>query len=177
MAIICSQPHADRIVVFGMSCVGKTTFAQQLPDHHYYCFDALFRWHDIEGLGLSISANLAHIKDQCIAPRFVLDGWHLADKSGRYFPGGAAVYLVYAPYRQVLSQYRVPVVDGNEHWQMFQRWYGEVDYCCFESVRYFRNVGDFEEMSKPEYATWLEQSLRTGATSETLETSSSSCSP
>ena len=31
----------DKIVLFGMSCVGKTTFAKELVNHSYYCFDDL----------------------------------------------------------------------------------------------------------------------------------------
>ena len=57
----------DKIVVFGQSCSGKTTFAKTLTDHEYYCFDALFQWHQIEGLGLSIEDNLKHIQTVCIS--------------------------------------------------------------------------------------------------------------
>lgn len=133
----------DKIVVFGMSCVGKTTFAKQLTSHHYYCFDALFHWRDIEVFGLSVSANLAEIRDYCQG-KFVLDGWVLADQEGQFLPPQAKVYVIYASYEQIISQYRVKVDDPKDHRQMFHKWYG-IDYTKLPGTRYFRNDGEFVE--------------------------------
>src|SRR4051812_21762650 len=114
--MICLKPSDGRIVVFGQSCVGKTTFAKQLNGHVYHCFDELFHWHLIETFGLSIESNLVHIRNVCQASdKFVLDGWHLSDKDGLFLPAGAVVYVVYAPYDQIISQYRVPVYEHEEH--------------------------------------------------------------
>src|SRR5574343_192042 len=113
----------NKIVVFGMSCSGKTAFAKQLNGYKYYCFDELFHWHDIETLGLSFEANLNYIKELCVEEKFVLDGWYLGDKIGRYLPRDSVVYVVYASYDEIIGQYRVGVLDRNEHRQMYYRWY------------------------------------------------------
>lgn len=158
MGVICNKPLDDRIVVFGQSCVGKTTFALQLLEHRYYCFDALFQWHLIETLGLSTEANFRHIQSVCDAPRFVLDGWHLADREGRFLPVGAAAYVVYAPYETIISQYRVPVASPTEHLPMFGKWYYEINYDELPGTRYFSNEGEFVETTREDYVTFLARS-------------------
>lgn len=145
------NPVDKRIVVFGMSCAGKTTFSRQLEGHHYYCFDALFHWHLIETLGLSPSHNLLHIKQNCTAEPFVIDGWHLSDVEGRFLPDQATVYVVWAPYERIISQYRVPVIDLNEHRSMYNKWYCGVDYGKWDSTRFIRNDGEFREISRAEF--------------------------
>ena len=150
------QPLDDRIVVWGQSCVGKTTFARLVP-HNYLCFDSLFRWHEIEGLGLSCTANLQHIAGLIEAEtQCVLDGWHLSDPTVSLIPGGVAVYIVYAPYAQIISQYRVPVDDFEEHRGMFWKWY-EKDFPVFtRTVRFIRNTGkSFLETSWGEFQTFM----------------------
>lgn len=154
--MICLKPLDDRIVVFGQSCVGKTTFAKQLTEHTYQCFDQLFHWHLIETFGLSIETNLAHIRNTCQAcTRFVLDGWHLSDKEGSFFPPGAAAYVIYAPYNQIISQYRVPVYEHEEHRAMFDKWYFRVDYTKLPGTRYFRNDGEFLETTEIDFGRFL----------------------
>jgi adenylate kinase family enzyme len=151
-----NAPPDDRIVVMGMSCSGKTTFASQLESHHHYCFDELFQWHTVETLGLSTEANLRHVSNFCTASQYVLDGWHLSDREGQWLPE-ATVYVVYAPYRQIIEQYRIPVRRQEEHWPMFKKWYHEIDYPSLKS-RYFLNEGQcFAEMSEGEFLTFLEQ--------------------
>jgi hypothetical protein len=146
--------HSDRIIVMGMSCVGKTTFAKLLPNR-YICFDALFPWHQIEGFNLSISEALAHVNWFCTND-FTLDGWHLSDPTGLYFPWDCMVYVVYAPYEKIIGQYRVEVTDPNQHRPMFDKWYRGVDYPRLRCpVRYFENTGDFEERSVTDFYTFL----------------------
>jgi GTPase SAR1 family protein len=147
--MICLKPLDDRIIVFGQSCVGKTTFAKELTGHVYHCFDQLFHWHLIETFGLSIETNLAHIHNTCqIHPKFILDGWHLSDKDGLFFPPGTVAYVVYATYDQIISQYRVPVFEHDEHRAMFDKWYKGVDYEKLPGTRYFRNDGEFIETTR-----------------------------
>jgi len=149
--------HSDRIVIWGMSCVGKTTFAQQIP-RPYICFDALFPWHMMETLGLSFEAAMQEVKSVCEAnPKFVLDGWHLGDEQGEFLPGGVTCYVLYANYEEIIAQYRVPVADLEQHRGMFQKWY-QIKYPAFKSVRYFKNAGSFVETSEGEFLTFLEQS-------------------
>jgi len=164
--MFCLQPLDDRIVVFGMSCVGKTTFAKQLMTHHYYCFDALFQWHEIETLGLAMIPTFERISEVCTEFRFVLDGWHLFDKEGRWLPTNAIVYVVYCPYQRVISQYRVPVAFPNEHISMFHKWYYDIAYDKFPT-RYFLNEGEFSETSRSDYLTFLECNRGTEGPSET----------
>lgn len=147
----------DKIVVFGMSCVGKTTFSKTLTEHTYYCFDYLFQWHCIETFGLSITENFKHIKEQCTANKFILDGWHLADSRGQYLPPDSAVYVIWAPYEKIISQYRVKVYEPDEHISMYHKWYIDIDYSIFDKVRYFSNLRNFEEISRKEFLTSLER--------------------
>ena len=132
------HPLDNKIVVWGMSCVGKTTFAGEL-DHHYYCFDALFHWRLIESLGLPVEENLRQLSKNCTEERYVLDGWTLADIKGECLPEGARVYVVYASYEQIISQYRIPVHDPEEYRQMYWRWY-DINYETL-GARYFRSEG------------------------------------
>lgn len=138
----------------GMSCSGKTTFAKRLTTHQYYCFDACFDWHSIETLGLSMSAALMHVRDQCTSDTYILDGWHISDALGRYMPEGASVYVVYADYDYIINQYRVPVMRHDVHRSMFKKWYYDVDYTKFNS-RYFENTGDFIERTPQEFRSFL----------------------
>lgn len=141
----------DRIVLFGMSCSGKTTFAKKLSNHKYYCFDYLFKWHLVESFGLSISKNLSHIKKTCKDKKFVLDGWHLSDKDGLYLPDNVSVYVIWAPYEKIISQYRVQVYDPEEHRHMYNKWYCEIKYDKLPSVKYFKNFGNFEQIDKNQF--------------------------
>jgi GTPase SAR1 family protein len=143
----------SRIVIFGMSCVGKTTFAQSISTHKYLCFDQMFQWHLIESFGLSIEANLQYIKTICessVGP-FVLDGWHLGDKIGRCLPDAASVYVLWAPYEKIISQYRIPVIDPEEFRSMYKKWYCEIDFDILPKVRYFQNDGEFIEISRESF--------------------------
>lgn len=150
-----NTPPDDKIVAMGMSCVGKTTFAKQITNHHYYCFDALFQWHMVETLGLSTKANLRHVSKVCTGERYVLDGWHLSDPTAKLLPD-ASVYVVYATYSQIIEQYRIPVRCQEEHWSMFKKWYHEIDYPSLKS-RYFLNEGqsDFAETSEGDFLQFL----------------------
>lgn len=122
-----------------MSCSGKTTFAKQLTNHTYYIFDFLFKWELVETLGVSIKANFQHIQRTCQADEFVLDGWNLADKDGKYLPENSVVYVVYGTYDQIISQYRVDVLDHDQHKIMYRQWY-DIDYTKLKA-RYFFNDG------------------------------------
>jgi len=146
----------DKIVIMGMSCSGKTVFAKQFTDHHYYCFDSLFQWHTVETLGLSTEANMKHVSNFCNADRYVLDGWHLSDKKGKWLPEGSSVYVVYASYDHIIDQYRVPVRDREQHRHMFKKWYYEIDYPSLSS-RYFLNEGQFTETSEEEFLIYVKR--------------------
>lgn len=149
------RDHCPRIAMFGMSCVGKTTFAKMI-DRPYFCFDAMFNWHLIETLGLSISHNLRHIQTVCDASeQFVLDGWHLSDKKCELLPPNTTVYVLYDDYGAIIDRYRVPVMNRMEHHCMFKKWY---DIDITRPIRYFR-MGNITETSKSEFITCLERNL------------------
>jgi hypothetical protein len=154
----CLKTIDARIVTFGMSCVGKTTFAKELLAHSYCCFDALFQWHLIETLGMSVEANLGYVRDKCDElDCFVMDGWTLADQKGQFLPQDTRVYVIYAPYEQILSQYRIPVLDHEEFRPMFKKWYLDIDYDLFPATRYFLNAGEFVETTKDDFMRSLSE--------------------
>lgn len=145
------QAHSPRVVMFGMSCVGKTTFAKLITSHEYFCFDAMFNWHLVETLGLSIETGLKHVSEICDpVPKFVLDGWHLADKTGSFLPLGTTVYVVYDDYDSIIRRYRVPVENKMQHMPMFCKWY---DLDLSVPVRYFKNGTGFAETTAEEFTS------------------------
>jgi len=146
-------------VLWGQSCVGKTAFSKNLTHHHYYCFDYLFPWYDIETLGLPVIPGLEFISKIDQPEKFIIDGWVLTDKNGKYIPSGSVVYVIYAPYDQIIKQYRVPVEEFEQHLPMFKQWYYDIDYQSFPGIRYFLNDGcEFGEQSEKEFAEFLSQS-------------------
>ena len=143
----------------GMSCVGKTTFAKTLS-HQYCCFDALFPWGDIETLGLSTTDALDYVSSYAeeVGEPFVIDGWHLSDPEGNQMPQNTTVCVVYAPYDQIISQYRVPVERHEQHRMMFKEWYYKIEYPAFQSRLFFQNTGhSFIETSVDDYVNFLER--------------------
>lgn len=150
------KDHADGILLFGMSCSGKTTFANMLMSHHYFCFDAMFQWHEIETLGLPISEGLKTVVEvvENSEGKWVLDGWHLADAECRCIPYETSLYVIYADYDQIIEQYRVPVGDSKEHLSMYYKWYSPANFAGLYGTRYFFNNGyDFNETSVEEFAS------------------------
>ena len=133
------KPLDDQISLMGMSCSGKTTFAGLL-EHEYYCFDALFPWHQIETFGMSITKSLDHVARCCVSERFVLDGWHTADLEGKHLPP-TSVYVIYSSYNHIVSQYRRQVLNHLEYFPMYRKWYSYNN----PEARYFFNQGDFIE--------------------------------
>jgi len=148
-------------VIMGMSCVGKTEYALTLKDHDYFCFDALFPWNDIETLGLSTEEGLRHVRESCASPKFVLDGWHLSDPEGLLMPRDATVCVVYAPYDQIISQYRVSVEDHDQHKPMFRKWYYDIKYPSFQKMVFIQNEGhSFVETSLNEFQLFLSSEMK-----------------
>lgn len=146
------SPIDEKIVLFGQSCVGKTTFSTLLKDHKYYCFDALFPWHLIETFNLSISSTLRNIK--CYNDSYVLDGWHTSDLEGDLIPTKSKIYVIYSEYETILKQFPREV-NYKELFHMFEKWYS------FEKLnaRYFYNKGDFQETTFVEYKTFIKNQI------------------
>ncbi len=147
ISAVMNYPHSEKIVMMGMSCAGKTTFAKLL-EHEYVCFDQHFPWHDIETLGLSTTAALEAIRQYCNScSDFVLDGWHLGDRDCQMMPE-ACIYVVYAPYERIIAQYRVPVDHPEQHRHMYQKWYS-IKYPS--PCRYWLNDGYFIEQTEEDF--------------------------
>jgi adenylate kinase family enzyme len=148
--------HSGKIVMMGQSCVGKTTFAEQIGrqcDCDYFCFDALYPWHDIEGLALSPNAAIDHVLGHLEkSDQFVVDGWITSHLYDHRLLGmeHLVVYYIGASYDRIISQYRVPVERHDQHAPMYKKWY-DVDYDRFPRVRYWENTGEFEERSREEF--------------------------
>jgi hypothetical protein len=127
------KPLDSRILLWGMSCVGKTTFASLLTDYTYYNFDSLFHWHLIEGLNLSIDNNISYIKNYCISEKYIIDGWSLYGD----IPD-IPIYVIYANYDRIIDQYRIEVSNRDEFRPMFHKWYGKLPN---GNLRFFENIG------------------------------------
>lgn len=141
------KPLDSQIVLFGMSCSGKTTFAKSVQGYHYYCFDAMFPWRSIETLDLPPLKALQSVTEQLVENRFVLDGWTLIDKQRRFLSDNVRVYVIYASYERIIDQYRVLVYDREEYRDMYRKWYYDMDYQAL-NARYFLNDGVFTEVTK-----------------------------
>ena len=149
---VSGDPLPQRIVIFGQSCSGKTTFARSLPVHEHVEFDRYFPWHVYEAFGGDHRRLLAEVLTHCPPAPHALDGWHLSDAGGECLPSGHSVVCVYCDYERLVSQYRIPVSDPEEFRRMHTRWYREVDYAALPGVRFFRNGGSsFDEMSPAEF--------------------------
>ena len=148
------KEHDDKIVVLGMSCVGKTTFSKSLSKHTHKCFDARFPWHEIETLGMSISSALQNVARQCYENKFVLDGWHSTDLEGRYMPE-SKVYVIYSTYGHIVDQYRKKVNFYSEFFHMYKKWYSYRN----PNARYFFNNGQFIETNFEEYLEIVQEEV------------------
>jgi GTPase SAR1 family protein len=139
----------DKIILYGMSCSGKTTFAQLLKNHKYFCFDAFFHWHEIESLGLSAKNSLQKIVEMLShEEKYVLDGWHLSDKSLSLIPLDAKVYVIYSDYDSIIKNYRTPIYGPLAFDNMYNEWYWNLEA---KISRYIRNEGCFRETSVDEF--------------------------
>lgn len=117
-----------RIVVFGMSQVGKTTYAKSL-DLPYACFDYMFPWPLVESFpDLSINEALKNVVTlTCRSDNFVLDGWHLADIQGDLLPRDCEIHVLYDHHQNIIDRYSVPVVSLDNHREMYKKWYGDIN--------------------------------------------------
>lgn len=70
-------------------------------------------------------------------------------------PMGFQPYVIYAPYDQIVAQYRVPLDSHEEVRQMFWKWYR----FPVNNARYFRNDGDFIETTKVGFELFLQDEI------------------
>ena len=81
-----------------------------------------------------------------------------ADTRGRRLPEGAVIYVLFAEYSRIVSQYRVPIISVEDYRAMYRRWY-EIDYASFPATRYFLNEDDFTEVPQTEFLEWRHRHL------------------
>lgn len=140
-------PLDDKIVLYGMSCSGKTTFATNVKGHRYICFDEFFPWHDIETLGISAKQYLIKIRDM-LSDKCILDGWHLSDKNFNLLSKEIKVYAVYSEYDFIVNNYRGKINGPLAYENMYDLWYTR----DLKVDKYIRNKGNcFIETSFDEY--------------------------
>lgn len=128
--------------------MGKTTFALQLRDHHYYCFDQLFPWSAVEFFGSCPLTSLRMVNQSCKAVKFVVDGWHLSDIEGQLIPENTKIYIIYSDYETMFRHYRKEPLNYNDHLETYHQWYS----ASFIDCRFFRNINRcFVETDEKEF--------------------------
>lgn len=117
----------NKIIVWGMSCVGKTTYAKSL-NLPYFCFDYLFPWSLVETFSdLSIEKALEYVVTECEkSSDYILDGWHLSDIEGKFIPQDCQVHVLYDHHHNIIDRYRVSIVSLDNHREMYRKWYGAI---------------------------------------------------
>lgn len=134
-------PLHDKLVLMGMSCVGKSTFAAQLKDHKHHSFDARYRY-NLDGLpGISKRKQWERIARGCTEPRWVLDNWSTEDLFGETLFSvhpDACVVVLFDSLPNILKRYRVPVTAQDGHLGMWSKMYRETPFVMYSRVRFFR---------------------------------------
>lgn len=117
-----------KVIVFGISQVGKTTYATSL-NVPYFCFDYLFPWPLVESFAdLSIEEALKHTINVCEKEdNYVLDGWHLSDISGSLLPEDCEIHVLYDHHQNIIDRYSAPIVASDNHREMYKKWYGDIN--------------------------------------------------
>ncbi len=137
-------PLHDKLVLMGMSCVGKTIFSQKLPRKHH-SFDAQYRYR-LSGLpGVSKKRQWERIIRGCREDRFVLDNWSTEDRLGEVLYGecpDACLVVLFDSLSNILERYRVPVTAEDGHASMWTKMYCETPFHEYRRVRYFRVHAD-----------------------------------
>ena len=118
----------SKVILWGMSCVGKTTYAKSL-DLPYFCFDYLFPWNLVESFpDLSMDEAIKNtIRTLSKESSYVLDGWHLSDIKGTLLPEDCEIHVLYDHHQNIIDRYRVPVVALDGHKEMYKKWYSNIE--------------------------------------------------
>ncbi len=158
------SPLDDKLVLMGMSCVGKTSMAHELKTHQYYSFDAQFKY-GLKVPGISRKKNWQLILDRCTENKFVLDNWSTEDVLGKTiyhkYPD-ACICVVFDRYQDILRRYRVPVTGKDAHYKMYEKMYCEIPFEDYQRVRYFRwDQGNYVEYLEKEFGfrEFIQQNL------------------
>ncbi len=144
-----------QIALIGMSCVGKTTFAQKMP-LKLISFDSFYRY------DLAVLPNFNHIKnlelilDQC-EDDFVIDNWLYYDCGKTFytkFPEGC-IYLLYSSYNDILARYRNIIHGPDAFLTMYENMYINNDFSQYKNIKYFYVGANNKETSCEEYKKFI----------------------
>lgn len=133
-----------------MSCVGKSTFAKLaagiFSSHSVVEFDRYFPWFEFETLQISIGEAFKPVAGAIGKhERCIVDGWHLCDRNGLYFPSNCKTVLLYGNMEEIQTRYKDHVISRDH---MYERWYGnQVNYDMYV----FSGGGRFTVVDKSVY--------------------------
>lgn len=140
------SPLDDKLVLMGMSCVGKTTLASSLVREGYvlHSFDYRYKYH-LSGLpGVGKRRQWEKIIGDCVEPRFVLDNWTTEDRLGGILFDkcpDACLVVLFAGLADILKRYRVPVKGKDAHKTMYDKIYRSTPFEEYPKVRFVEVVG------------------------------------
>ena len=159
------KPHAPKIVTRGMSCSGKTTFANMVKlseGYTVYHFDPQFTYELRTLAEVSRSANWKRIIRACGQPPWIMDNWTTEDTHGDVLFSecpDACVYVIFDTHQNILDRYRVPVVGPDAFYSMYEKMYRKMEFEQYPSVRYFMAIKRmFREVTRDEFRSFIAQS-------------------
>lgn len=149
----------SKIALMGMSCVGKTTYAKTLPNT-YISFDDKFAYNLSLHTDYNIAYNLNKITSIC-GSNFVLDNWAFYDIDGKIFykafPDGV-MYLLYAPYNDILKRYRVKIHGPDAFRMMYTNMYLKKDFTKYQNIKYIKVDSTYTMTSYEQFKNTVESS-------------------
>jgi hypothetical protein len=164
------KPLDDKIVLMGMSCVGKTTLGQKLKSEGrtLYHFDPQYNYKLAGMVGFSPRKNLKKIIQNCPADQFVLDNWSTEDKQGALLYEEcpeACICVVFDTYPNILARYRCDVKGEDGFYMMYEKMYCKVPFEEYPRVRFLKvESEDYREFYLEEFREFIRTNLtkRTG---------------
>lgn len=156
------NPHHEQIVTMGMSCVGKTTFANLLRSegYHYHSFDSQYTYLLTALPEVSRKGNWKQIVDKCCESPWILDNWTTEDYLGRnlyQWKPNACIYLLYDSHKGILDRYRIKVEGPDAYYMMYEKMYKIIEFEKYQSVRFFHSSGgDYRETSIEDFRNFVE---------------------
>lgn len=143
MVLDTLSPLGDKLVLMGMSCVGKTTLASSLAPRGYAhrSFDAVYTYSLASLSGVSRRRDWARIISSCTEDRFVLDNWTTEDPCGETLYSvcpTACVVVLFDARENVLGRYRAPVTAEDRHRGMYDKMYRRTPFEAYRRVRFLR---------------------------------------
>lgn len=151
-----------KIVTMGMSCVGKTTWAQSLKSsgYSYHSFDHQYAY-NLAGLPeISRVKNWRKIARNCCGDRWVLDNWTTEDHLGKVLfeeHPDCCLCVLFDSRKNILSRYRVPVSGPDAFEMMYDKMYRYMEFERYPKARYIHSDGSsHREVCLKEFREFVE---------------------